>query len=216
MSELKEIKKEQLMFWENRIFPIYSRAPKGFKLWVDNILLSKIGKKASHIFSISDYGSVPNASRYYLGYKNPPLLVYEAFNESAQILTKNKLFVDYDPNISFLSIGVNIINDTVKFYITRREKNKPAYIEVYEYKNGNMIRKAKYTLTEKNKLIIKGNKRKAVGYDLYGTKAIHFLEKILKPSTKTLILSKKILSSNLFGLYMIEFKPEKNIDLFFR
>jgi len=139
---------EQVEFWDSRVFPIYSRAKKCIRDWIDHALpkvkTNRIKKyPVSDItFSILDREGHTNPSRFAVGLFRPRIEDYEMFNDISFILTKRRLFVEPSDSIYLLGIGEDIKAGEDKFYIyTRNPWNGKIYINAYTFRDGDLVEK---------------------------------------------------------------------------
>lgn len=212
----------QIEFWDNRVYPIYSRAKAAFRDWVDHAVSRTRTNKVKSFplsditFSILDRKGGVNASRFAIGVFNPKIEDYELFNSVAAYLTRKKLFVEPDSSIALLGIGEDIKAGEDKFYIyIKNPWNKKITIMAYTFKDGRLVEKKVYKPIKKG-YEGKGSRgtRKQVNYELEGAKAMKVINK-LPVSERTKNLSKKILESDLFSLDTISYSKERGIAIYF-
>ncbi len=215
------ITEEQINFWDRRIYPIYSRAKKLFRLWIDHSIPKVRTNKIKHYavsditFSIQDKQGT-NASRFAIGIFNPKIEDYELFNEIARIFTKGRLFIEPRSNIFLLGIGEDIRAREDKFYVYYKNPwNKNITIRGYTFKDGHLVETKLYTPVKRG---FQGRglrgPRLQLNYELDGMKAIHLVERLnLRPETKVLAI--KALDSGLFSLDTISYSKTRGTTLYF-
>ncbi len=213
---------KQIEFWDFRVFPIYSRAKKCVRDWIDHALpkvkTNRLKKyPVSDItFSILDRGDQVNPSRFAIGIFNPKIEDYEMFNDVSVILTRRRLFVEPSESICLLGIGEDIKAGEDKFYIyTKNPWTKKIYITAYTFRDGELVERKFY------KPISRGyegtgsrGSRKQINYELEGEEAVRLVRKLPISSTARR-LAVKILNSGLFALDTVSFSKKRGIALYF-
>ena len=213
---------EQIKFWDNHIYPIYTRAKSAFRDWIDYVAPKTRTNKLKSLpvsditFSILDGRDTVNASRFAIGTFYPTIEDYELFNSIARYLTRRSLFIEPDKSILLLGIGEDLQAKEDKFYIyIRNPWNKKITIVARTYKDGKLVERKIYQPIKKGfKGTGKRGIRKQINYELSGKKAINFLKK-LPISERARVLGIKVLQSGLFDLDTVSYSKERGIALYF-
>ena len=212
----------QIEFWENRVYPIYSRANKFFRAWIDHTIPKVRTNKIPHYplsditFSILDKKGNVNASRFAIGVLKPDIEDYELFNEVAAILTKRKLFVEPDSKIIGLGIGEDLQAGEDKFYVAFHNPwTKKVKIVGWTFKHGNLIEVKRYSPVKRGFLGVgERGRRLQLDYELAGSEALKVIAGLkISPAAKA--LATKVIMSGLFSLDTVSYSKKRGTALYF-
>lgn len=138
--------KKQIKFWDDLIFPIYSKAEEPFREWVEHAIPKVRTNKFSSFplsditFSIINKHTV-NPSRFAIGIFEPSYEDIKKFNKSVKALCRTRIrFLSYP---YLIGLGEDLLANEYKVYIYKRTHGQVIII-AYTYKDGHLIEKKKY------------------------------------------------------------------------